>query len=361
MKFEYKNVKSVHLEVTDKCNASCPMCPRTDHGGKLNPFVNKNELKLQDIKNIFDVNFLNQLHFIQLCGNFGDPIAASETIEILEYFRASNPNISLGLHTNGSLRNKEWWSRLGQILNQKDDYCKFALDGLEDTNAIYRRNTNWQKIMESATAFIENGGAAHWEFLVFKHNEHQIELARGLSQKMHFQKFYVKKTSRFFNYKTGQNEPYPIYNSSSEIVGYLEAPTEKKFINKVSEIQPAAIYSDPEKMSSSEIHSRVDCQSIVDKQIYISARGEIFPCCFIAGEPYYSSENPEAIHIRSTCSDNQMELTKIRATEDKKISSIVEGSFFKDIEANFTNANSVFQSCQRICKKDYKIVKAEYL
>ena len=51
--------------------------------------------------------------------------------------------------------------------------------------------------MQSAQAFINAGGRAEWDFLVFRHNEHQVESARKLAKEMGFAKFYVRKTGRF--------------------------------------------------------------------------------------------------------------------------------------------------------------------
>ena len=361
MKFDSSKIKSVHLEITDKCNASCPMCPRSDHGGQLNQFINKNEMTLSKAKIIFDAEFLKQLNFLQLCGNFGDPIVAKETLEILDYFRSVNPRISLGVHTNGSARTTDWWQRLGVLLSGPNDYCKFGLDGLEDTNHIYRRNTHWSKIMQSVSAFIAAGGNAHWEFLVFKHNQHQIEEAKNLSIKMGFKKFFVKKTSRFFNYKTGLNEPYSIYDENRNTIGVIEAPTDSQFINAIStsggELQTAPAQVNSENLVTK---SCIECASIVENQIYISSRGEVFPCCFIAGEPYYSFNGTESQHLRSLFSDGQDSMNQAIAGQNQTILDVVRGPLFKEIESQFTKNDSPIQSCQRICKKDFKIVKAEY-
>ena len=61
---------------------------------------------------------------------------------------------------------------------RKPDKVIFAIDGLEDTNHLYRVNTNFNKIMENAKAFINAGGIARWDFIAFAHNEHQIEEAK---------------------------------------------------------------------------------------------------------------------------------------------------------------------------------------
>ena len=82
------------------------------------------------------------------------------------------------MHSNGGLRNKEWWSELGSVLSNPFDACYFGIDGLSDTNHIHRVNVSFDKVMENAEAFITAGGRAHWEFLVFDYNEHQVDKSR---------------------------------------------------------------------------------------------------------------------------------------------------------------------------------------
>lgn len=35
--FNFQDLKQVHLEITTRCQASCPMCSRNYHGGLDNP------------------------------------------------------------------------------------------------------------------------------------------------------------------------------------------------------------------------------------------------------------------------------------------------------------------------------------
>ena len=88
-------------------------------------------------------------------------------------------------------------TELASIICKPGDFAVFSVDGLEDTNHIYLRNTIFSKIMKNADAFISAGGIAHWDYIVFRHNEHQVESARTLALSMGFQEFYTKVTRRF--------------------------------------------------------------------------------------------------------------------------------------------------------------------
>jgi MoaA/NifB/PqqE/SkfB family radical SAM enzyme len=270
--YAYNDLRSVHLELTNKCNAMCPQCARTINGGKLNPALNLTELSIKDIRNIFDVRFLKQLKSIALCGNYGDPIVARDVVEICEYFRESNPHIELELHTNGGARSREVWKDLAGLL----DRCIFAIDGLEDTNHIYRQHVLWKNVMTNASAFISEGGNAEWHFLIFKHNEHQVEEAEKLAEDIGFSAFRSKRTGRFV--KNGKMLDYfPILNSEGEEIGKLEPPVELVHLNVVA--MAADSTSDyVDTMNTADIHCLVE----KSKSIYISAQGFVYPCCWLA-------------------------------------------------------------------------------
>ena len=50
--------------------------------------------------------------------------------------------------------------------------------------------------MNNARAFIEAGGRAHWDMLVFDYNQHQIDQCRTLASDMGFKFFRTKASSR---------------------------------------------------------------------------------------------------------------------------------------------------------------------
>ena len=53
---------------------------------------------------------------------------------------------------------------------------------------VFNRN-NYQKIIDNASAFIQAGGFATWQFVPYAHNEHQVKNCIKVSQELGFKKF----------------------------------------------------------------------------------------------------------------------------------------------------------------------------
>ena len=64
--YNYDQIRTVHLENTQKCQASCPMCDRNQNGGALNPHIDLSELTLEDCKQIFEPEFIAQLNVMYM-------------------------------------------------------------------------------------------------------------------------------------------------------------------------------------------------------------------------------------------------------------------------------------------------------
>ncbi len=280
--YQLSEIDTVHLEVTTRCNASCPMCLRNVLGGKVNPQLPLVELSVDDIQKIFPESFLRSLNRFYMCGNYGDPIAASETIEIFSHLRAVNPSLQLEMFTNGSGRDETWWRKLAELGVR----VRFGIDGLEETNSIYRRGTKFNLILRSVKAFVAAGGRADWDFIVFRHNEHQIDEARQRAHELGFKNFNVKKTARFFsNVRAAVKTQQEVLSSSGEIEYYLEQPTNPIHVNKALGREDEIV----ERFGSLKnffAQTPVDCKVTKEKSLYVSAEGLAFPCCWTANQLY---------------------------------------------------------------------------
>jgi sulfatase maturation enzyme AslB (radical SAM superfamily) len=146
------------------------------------------------------------------------------------------------MNTNGAVQSTFFWHALGKLFNKPNDYCVFSIDGLEDTNGIYRKNVNWAKVMANAESFISAGGYAHWDMLVYKHNQHQVDECEQLARDMGFKWFRAKVSKR-------------------PMIAGLEAP-----IN----------WQQPDRKSGA-----VRCHAVEEKSEYVDARGRKIPCCWL--------------------------------------------------------------------------------
>lgn len=359
MIYPYESIRSVHLELTDRCNAACPMCPRFVKG-EVAPHIQNIQFSLDDIRNIFPVEFIKQLNRVNFCGNYGDPIVAKDLLNIIAYLRHINDDIRIEVNTNGSARKEVWWKILAGIMgsDEKMGGVWFGLDGLSDTNHLYRRNTNWEVIMRNVKAFIEAGGIAHWNFIAFRHNEHQIDEARALAEEMGFKHFNIKITSRF---DTGST--YPVIVKGKHVYD-LEIPTEKDYLRPevVSRTEPREPISRPssamlgaakivaEYRRTGEVpinqpiqivpKPNIECIAQRENSIYVSATGHVYPCCWIGNG--------------HSCGDSDIIMDNDRIDITKhSIEDIINGEEFQMVQDSWEIGS--IRKCVNICT----VVKSE--
>ena len=257
--------RSIQIDLVSTCNAKCLHCYRQTTVGRENTHYVKNvHIDPKAFKRALQDPYFNNLEEILFSGNYGDPLASPHLMEILDYLDELKPHLGLIFHTNGSLGSKELWTQLASRLNGRGRFVKFAIDGLEDTNHIYRRGVSWDSLMENAKTFIESGGRAAWMFVIFDHNKHQVEAARELSQKMGFAKFETRK-----NFASHYNPRYEI----------LSAEEQEALISKLPKLTMADYAVSKEQLDSQTI----DCESKNEESVFIDHDGRIWPCCFIAG------------------------------------------------------------------------------
>ena len=378
--YEYHDIKNVHIEITSKCNALCPMCVRSMWGAKVNPNLELVELSLEDIKKIFTVEFVKQLKRMNFCGNYGDPAMANELLEVLAWLRKCNPEIFFSLSTNGGVRNQDWWKELSKFFNQPGSIVSFGIDGLEDTNHLYRINVKWHKLMNNSASFIKSGGNAVWNFIVFKHNEHQVHQAYDMSKEMGFKLFRKKETERFdlkdvhgkivyaepvydqdFNFShfieppSKRNNPF-YYSDAKKTVDlnkYAKELKEKKVSLKIDTAPNLNIHRKVEKndLPAQKFKQKCSVQCFVkkEKSIFINHLGQVFPCCWVAW-PYHAFWNSfEVKEIREMMDKSNGEDSINGKKSDLK--QIIQGSFFHAIEKGISSKNpfDALDVCSRTC------------
>lgn len=289
------NLKSLHIELTNKCQASCPMCARNHNGGRIRDSIKLTEITLEDFKNWFPIEFIQSLENFYACGNYGDPIIAQDCLEIFEYVRSVNPTIRLAIHTNGSARTEEWWTNLAKAMGD-NSVVIFGIDGFKGQHELYRRGTSWDKIIENAKAFITAGGKARADSLVFEHNQDSVDDLKNFLLGIGFEDVNFKTTKRFYG-----SEKFKVEDKDGNTEYYLNAATSPQWkqeirINLESIRTPSAI-----KKIKESVTIQPECTNL--KQVYVDCFGNFLPCCWVGSDyidQYMLEEDSAFAFIRNS-------------------------------------------------------------
>jgi len=246
----------------------------------------------------------------------------------------------------------------------------FGIDGIGGTSSVHRRNTDYNKVIRNATAYILAGGKAKWDFIVFKHNEHQVNMARQLSKELGFLSFQVKKTSRFSkNLYENDNEldstyleygKHPIFSNEGQVIDCLELPQDRNYRNNTEE----TIFQLIDKYGSMENYFdnvRIDCQAIKTNGVFVSALGEVYPCCTVYQQVCYGSIN--GVKDCSELNEYKIWLNSDISAFNSSIKEIVEGSFFKQLQKDWSTtclSKGKPKSCCRTCGVELDMHNAQH-
>jgi len=238
------DIKYFEIELSNYCNAKCPACVREYSSPES---LDNSNISLEQIKNLISqIPNPKNINFY-FGGASGDPMMNPEIVEIIKYSAEHVKAVSMD--TNGSLRNTIIWKQLGEISERTGSSITFSIDGLEDTNHIHRINTSWKLIMQNMKTYIDAGGYSDWKFLIFKHNQHQVEEAKALAKKLKVKQFISEPSSR-------EIKNYPIE--------LIDLPLDKtRSFN-----------------ASKNIVSSINCRSLKTGYMYISSSFKLYPCCY---------------------------------------------------------------------------------
>lgn len=339
MTFYTGNLFEVQVENSSICNAACPQCIR-EYDPKDKSWFKEQYLSTDFFKNIPDEVY-KQIKIMFFCGNLGDPCSAPNFLEVCRFVKSKNPNLTIKISTNGGLRSKEFWAELATIVGDRSEVI-FAIDGLADTNHIYRVNVRWEKIIENVKSFVSAGGKPYWQYITFKHNQHQVEEARQLANELGFQKFIVKPSHRFALDESFGIERYGVDNIK------IEPPEEEHLTHKVIfHRKPKTL----EALKTESNDSEINCHVIADySSVYIDHEGHLWPCCYLHAGKYYAERLPDTLVGGWNRIWQEHGKDKI-SLKTNKWDDILTGDFFKAVKGSWTedyNGNRII-TCAITC------------
>jgi hypothetical protein len=130
--------------------------------------------------------------------------------------------------------------------------------------------------MANVEAYISAGGSAHWDMLVYKHNQHQVDACEKLAKSMGFTWFRAKVSRR-------------------PLTSKLEAP--------IGWVLPT------------KTQGSIKCHALQEKSSYIDAQGRMSPCCWLGNTQTnfvrdfneiklsWKSDSPNSVCQRSCSTD----------------------------------------------------------
>ncbi len=208
---------SLSIEPTTTCNLRCPQCPSglrsfTRPTGNLDPAL---------AYRLIDENWQ---HLLYLQFYFqGEPFIHPKFLEMVSY--AAKKKIFTATSTNAHFLSEDkardvvasGLSRLIISLDgtTQDAYSRYRINGkLESVLSGTKRLVDWKKKLKSATPDLV------FQFLVMRHNEHQMQAAKDLAKTIGVDRIWFK-TTQVYDHQQGsdlipENGKYSRYQTDKD-------------------------------------------------------------------------------------------------------------------------------------------------
>ncbi len=163
------------------CQLACPDCPTAD--GRLRPTLGAGHLKLADFEALLDRN--PQIAHVEL-SNYGEMFLNPQLAEILACAFERKVTVS---GSNGANLNFAREDALDALVRYRVRALTCSIDGVtQETYSRYRVNGNLHRVLAHIDKIRELRAQQRsafpllcWQFVVFGHNEHEIEAARAMA------------------------------------------------------------------------------------------------------------------------------------------------------------------------------------
>tara|TARA_A100001388_G_C28763436_1_gene499169 strand:- start:672 stop:1613 length:942 start_codon:yes stop_codon:yes gene_type:complete len=298
----------IDIELTSFCNIKCKGCFRVQ-SSQADKILNKTYINLETIKEKFKKEMFPNIKILNFCGSVDEPTTHPQFFEIMKHF--SDWGAHMNIATNGSLRTTSWWEKLASIL-PRTHKVTWGIDGSDETSELYREGSNFKKVQKNFRAFINAGGRANWQFIVFEHNEHQLETAKQMAKAEGFEEF---KTIISHRKDTGG--------------------VKHKKIEKVES-------------------TCISCKYANQKRIFVNHMGNIIPCCHLNSkmlEYPVSGEKKDRFEEILEDSDYMQDINLSNVSIDEAMNGKVWNSIINSWESN-----NRIPRCEQVCKQNKRDV-----
>lgn len=339
-----------HLEPSSRCTLQCPRCPRTEHPDI--GWINK-DMTLEFVQSFLSVKQLQTTKRITLCGDVGDPIYCKELIDICSYFKKSNPLIHLYIITNGSYKKPEWWRQLGSILDERDT-INFSIDGYDnDSNNLYRVNSDFLSIVNGIKALRESSRVfINWATIVFSFNQDHLQRMQEIATNLGCDGFQITKSTKFgskygeaYGADKDQLEPRSEFISSSHRYERQLINLSGRTLDNKSYLKTNEDYFNVVKEEFSNNNITPLCY-IGNRGLYVNAEGTLFPCSWTSF-PYTSlAYEDKVIKWDNSFFSKYKDRCNLKT---RSLDEILNDDMWTKLTNGFTNKSKSWVECSQKC------------
>ncbi len=203
---------AISIEPTTSCNLRCPQCP-----SGLRQFTRETGMLQTDLNK----KIIDELHKTLTYITYyfqGEPYLNRDFLKMVRY--ASDHKIYTATSTNAHYLTEEVCK---ETIDSGLDRLIISLDGTsQETYSKYRIGGNLQKVLDGTKNLVEAkkkyGKGPHiiWQFIVFGHNEHEIDEIKKLAKEYGVDELGIK-TAQVYDFETNsdlipKNEKYSRYS-----------------------------------------------------------------------------------------------------------------------------------------------------
>ncbi|MEW6101141.1 MAG: radical SAM protein [Candidatus Omnitrophota bacterium] len=285
---------TLNIEPGNICSLHCPLCPT----GAGEPGLSKGFMELVLFKRVID-EIGRAVTSINLY-SWGEPFLNKDLSEMIRYAKEANNKVRITTSTNLNTEDKPL---LKKLITCGIDEIIVSCDGASsETYAKYRVGGDFQRVIENMKYLCdlkkELGKSTKivWNFLVFRHNEHELDKARAMAEEI----------------------------GVDFRVGLMRTSMKDEILKPHKE----AIEKDKAWIPDNPEYSAYDKEKFLPKKMIKSCRkpwqeitvnwdGKIFPCCAVYEEKY-NFGNANESGIKKAWNNGMFQRAR-RELKDKKL------------------------------------------
>lgn len=337
-----------HIEISAKCTLKCPRCPRTEL--PATSWTN-DEFTLEEFSQAFTPQFIKEnVKRFTFCGDIGDPIYCKDFLLICKYIKNILPTCHIFIITNGSYKKKTWWEELATILNEYDT-VNFSVDGYnQESNNMYRVNSNWESIMLGMEV-MGHLSKAHvvWAAIYFKFNQSYQNKIKDIATFNGCDSVQWTKSTKF----ASKYDTYGPYDHLEPDEQYISKTNryERSVVQITDRVQPIDDYMQTNITKYNETKPQGNILPLClvgNRGMYLSADGTLHPCSWTSFPYIAMSDGEKTINYKDSFFAMYREQLSVKSSS---IEDVLNHDLWEKLFSSWKN--SPWVECSLKCKKDY--------